>query len=38
MAIIEITARGYAIEMLRNIIKMLEMPPTITFSVCYYIS
>ena len=36
--IIEITAIGYIIEMLGNVIKMLKMPPTITVSACYYIS
>ena len=36
--IIEITAIGYIIEMLGNIIETLKIPPTITVSVCYYIS
>ena len=35
---IEITAIGYVIEMLGNVVKMLKIPPTITVSVCYYIS
>ena len=37
--IIEITAIGYIIKMLGNIIiETLKIPPTITVSVCYYIS
>ena len=36
--IIEITAIGNIIETLGNIIKMLKISPTITVSVCYYIS
>ena len=38
--IIEITAIGigYVIEPLGNVIKTLKIPPTITVSVCYYIS
>ena len=37
-AIIEINAIGNIIKMLGNITKMLKIPPTITVSVCYYIS
>ena len=32
--IIEISIIGYIIEMLRNVIKTLQIPPTITVSVC----
>ena len=37
-SIIEISTIGYIIEMLGNVIKTLKIPPTITVSVCYYIS
>ena len=36
--IIETTAIGYIIETLRNILKILQIAPTITVSVCHYIS
>ena len=36
--IIEINAMRNIIEMLGNVIEMLKIPPTITVSVCYYIS
>ena len=34
--IIKISASGYIIETLGNVIRILKLPPTITVSVCYY--